>query len=146
MRTIRGLARRGLGLLAWAMLVATSLPALTASPARAAEALSTAERVTLQTTMAQFIEDHMIGDAFMHVDTRSGSVQKLYPISQHPMIVRLGKVFVLCADLRAEDGKLVNADFYATREADQFRIFEAEIGNREPLQALMMKGVAALLE
>lgn len=131
---------------ATAVAAAAALCLLFAGPARAADPLSLEERATLQSAMAQYIDQHMIGDAFMHLDPRSGEVQKLYPVSQHPMIVRLNKVIVLCADLRTEDGKLVNADFYATKEAGQFVIFQTEIANREPLQALLMKGAASLLE
>jgi hypothetical protein len=116
------------------------------APARAAETLTTADKVALQSTMAQFIDQHTVGDAFLHVDPRTGEVQKLYPVTQHPMIVRLNNIVVLCADLRTKDGKVVNADFYATKDAGQYVIFQTEIGNREPLQALIMKGAASLLE
>jgi hypothetical protein len=114
--------------------------------AEAAEPLTTADKVALQSTMAQYIEAHTIGDAFMHVDPNTGEVEKLYPVTQHPMIVRLRDVVVLCADLRTKDGKTVNADFYAARDNGQFVIFQTEIGNRAPLQALVMKGAASLLE
>lgn len=120
--------------------------ALPGNPVLAADPLSTQDRVALQATMAQYIEQHTIGDAFLHVDTRTGDVQQLYPATQHPMLVRLNSVIVLCADLRTKDGKTVNADFYAARDGSQFVIFQSEIGNREPLQALLMKGMASLLE
>jgi hypothetical protein len=130
----------------WLTALALLGAALPGSGARAAEALSTAERVALQASMSQYIDQHTIGDAFIHVDPKTGEVQKLYPATQHPMIVRLNEIVVLCADLRTKDGQLVNADFYATRDGGQFVIFQSEIGNRAPLQALMMKGVASLLE
>jgi hypothetical protein len=114
--------------------------------AGAAEPLSTADRVALQSAMAQYIEQHTVGDAFLHVDPRTGDVQKLYPVTQHAMIVRLNEVVVLCADLRTKDGQTINADFYAARDNGQFVIFQTEIGNRAPLQALVMKGAASLLE
>jgi hypothetical protein len=117
-----------------------------AGAARADGPLSTQDRVALQSTMAQYIDQHMIGDAFIHVDPRTGDVEKLYPVTQHPMIVRLNNVVVLCSDLKTASGKLVNADFYATRDNGQFVIFQTEIGNREPLQALLLKGAASLLE
>lgn len=114
--------------------------------AMAGDTLSTADRVALQSTMAQYIEQHTVGDAFLHVDPVTGSVEKLYPATQHPMIVKLNNVIVLCADLRTKDGKTVNADFYAARDNSQFVIFQTEIGNRAPLQALLMKGAASLLQ
>lgn len=52
----------------------------------------------------------------------------------------------MCADLRTKDGQMVNADFYATKDAGQFVILQAEIGNRAPLQALILKGTASMLE
>ena len=119
---------------------------LGATAATAADPLSTADRVALQSTMAQYIDQHTVGDAFLHVDTKTGEVEKLYPATQHAMIVRLGQIVVLCADLRTKDGQSVNADFYAARDNGQFVIFQAEIGNRAPLQALLMKGAASLLE
>ncbi len=120
--------------------------AISPQTGRAAEALSTADRGALQSTMAQYIEQHTIGDAFLHVDPKTGQTEKLYPATQHPMIVRLNDVIVLCADLVTKDGKTVNADFYAARDNGQFVIFQTEIGNRAPLQALVMKGAASLLE
>ncbi len=112
----------------------------------AGETLPTQDRVALQSAMAQYIDQHLVGDSFLHVNTKTGEVQKLYPSTQHPMIVQMGTVIVLCADLRTASGGLVNADFYATREGKQYVIFQAEIGNREPLQALLMKGLASMLE
>ena len=114
--------------------------------AMAGDTLSTEDRVALQSTMAQYIEQHTVGDAFLHVDPVTGSVEKLYPATQHPMIVKLNNIVVLCADLRTKDGQAVNADFYAVRDAGQFVIFQTEIGNRAPLQALLMKGAASLLQ
>lgn len=120
--------------------------AILARSGAAAEPLSTSDRVALQSTMAQYIEQHTVGDAFLHVDPATGQTEKLYPATQHPMIVRLNDVIVLCADLVTKDGKTVNADFYAARDNGQFVIFQTEIGNRAPLQALVMKGAASLLE
>lgn len=114
--------------------------------ATAEEPLTTSDRVALQSTMAQYIEQHTVGDAFLHIDPRTGELEKLYPSTQHAMIVRLRDVIVLCADLRTKDGQNVNADFYAARDNGQFVIFQTEIGNRAPLQALLMKGAASLLE
>jgi hypothetical protein len=127
------------------VLITVTIAALAAG--RAAEpALSTADRVALQSMMAQYIEQHTVGDAFLHVDPRTGTVVKLYPATQHPLLVRLNDVIVLCADLRTSDGQMVNADFYATRDGGQFIIFQTEIGNRAPLRALILKGAASLLE
>lgn len=139
MRIFRLRAWRGL-------LLAMAGAVIAAGMAQAAEGISTEDRVALQSAMSQYIEQHLIGDAFLHLDPRTGDVQRLYPATQHPMIVRLNKLLVLCADLRTADGKTVNADFYATKENGQYVIFQSEIGNREPLQALLMKGAASLLE
>jgi len=135
-------ARRVLTAAALTMLCLSSV----SNGARATEVLNTEERVALQSAMAQYIEQHLIGDAFMHLDPATGEVLKLYPATQHAMIVRLNKVVVLCADLRTADGKMINADFYATKDNGQYVIFQAEIGNRAPLQSLILKGVASLLE
>ena len=139
MRIFRLRAWRGL-------LLAMAGAVIAAGMAQAAEGISTEDRVALQSAMSQYIEQHLIGDAFLHLDPRTGDVQRLYPATQHPMIVRLNKLLVLCADLRTADGKTVNADFYATKDNGQYVIFQSEIGNREPLQALLMKGAASLLE
>jgi len=150
MRTIgRRIGRnivRTLGGAALAAMLACAAGPFAMSSAQAGDLLTTQDRVALQTTMAEYIEQHMVGDAFLHVDPKTGTVEKLYPVTQHPMIVRLDKVLVLCADLRSGDGKTVNADFYATQEGGKYVIFQTEIGNREPLQALLMKGAASLLE
>lgn len=53
--------------------------------------MTTADKVALQATMAQYIDQHMVGDAFLHVDTTTGTIEKLYPANQHTMIVRLNQ-------------------------------------------------------
>lgn len=141
MSRIIGLLGKRPALLALAVvLLATPLrPALSAS-------LTTAQQVRLQSAMARYIDQHSVGDAYLHVDLATGVLKKYYPAIQHPMIVQLKDVLILCADLRDESGKAVNIDFYAMPHGDDYTIFQAELGNRAPLDSLVMKGIAAMLQ
>jgi len=63
--------------------------ALLAARTAAAQSLSTASQVGLQSAIAHYIDDHSVGDAYLHVDLGSGVIKTYSPATQHPMIVRL---------------------------------------------------------
>jgi hypothetical protein len=116
--------------------------ALALAPVRA-DALDAVERAALHTVMVQHIDKLAIDGMWMQVDMQSGQVRQLAPAKSHPMILQMGEAFVLCTDFVGLDGQPVNIDFYAVRQNGSFKIFQTEIANRRPLEALVAAGRAA---
>lgn len=116
------------------------------APQAAAATLSTQDKIKLQAAMSRYIERHTVGDAYLFVDTKTGDVTKYYPVTQHPMIVKLKDVMVLCADLKTREGATVNVDFYAARDGANYTVFQAEIDRRPALESLVKSGVAAMVD
>jgi len=103
-------------------------------------------RVQLQAAMQSHIERSTVAGVFPFVDLRTGQVRKLHPGSAHPMMLRFGEHFVLCTDFRDEAGRAVNIDFYVARNDRRFQVFQVEVANRAPLEALVKSGAARMLE
>jgi|tagenome__1003787_1003787.scaffolds.fasta_scaffold20691064_1 hypothetical protein len=116
---------------------------LSATGSAAATPLSPSDQAALQGTMFQFIERQLVGDTFLNVDLKNGTVQTLYPAKTHPMILRFGSNFVLCTDFRDDAGKDVNVDFYIAPNGPGYTVFRTEVDNREPLKHLMSKGIVS---
>ena len=104
--------------------------------------LSLDDKEMLQSAMQQHVETSMVGGAFLHLDAVSGDVRPLHPDEAQPMIIRMGKYFVLCAGFRDGDGKRVNVDFYLAPCEKSFVVFQSLIENRAVLRKLMRKGDA----
>ncbi|MDE1950019.1 MAG: hypothetical protein KGL43_12405 [Burkholderiales bacterium] len=125
------------------------LPLLLSPLARAAEAgdrISTETRVQLQAAMQLQIDRSTVAGSYPVVDLGTGRLRNLHPAAGHPMMLRLGEAFVLCADFRDDAGVPVNVDFYLARRQGRFAVFQVEIANRGPLDALLKSGVARMLE
>jgi hypothetical protein len=116
------------------------------SQTAAADAVSTADRTGLQAAMFQHIDGKVVDGVFLHVDLSVGKVEELAPGKAHPMILRMGKHFVLCTDFRDKEGKSVNIDFYVARHGSGFVIFHTEVNNRAPLEKLMKEGKVAMID
>lgn len=126
-----------------------ALPLLFTPLARASEApdrVSTETRVQLQAAMQLQIDRSTISGSYPVVDLGTGRLRNLHPAAGHPMMLRLGEAFVLCADFRDDAGAPVNVDFYLARKQGRFAVFQVEIANRSPLEALVKSGVARMLE
>jgi len=128
-----------------------ALPLLLAATGARASAdtstkLSIESRTQLQAAMQSHIDRISIGGVFPYVDLKTGQVRKLHPAAGHPMMLRLGDHFVLCADFRDEAGKAVNIDFYVARAERRFQVFQMEVANRAPLETLVKAGVARMLD
>lgn len=104
--------------------------------------LSLTDKVLLQSAMQQHVERSMVGGAFLHLDAASGGVRALHQEEAHPMILRMGKYFVLCASFRDDDGEHVNVDFYLAPHEKSYVVFQSLVEDREILQHLMKKGDA----
>jgi hypothetical protein len=112
-----------------------AFPALAASPT-----INAGEKASLQAAMFQHIDRQLVQGSFLHVDFKSGVVEKLSPAKAHPMMLKMGNHYVLCTSFRRADGKDVNVDFYAARREGGYSIFHTEIDNRGPLMALIKAG------
>ena len=98
------------------------------------------EKAALQATMQQHIDRNLVKGAFLHLDTETGQVRRLYPLRAHPMILRMGEYFVLCSDFRDVAGKSVNVDFYVARDADSYVIFHSAVDDRGSLERWLSEG------
>ena len=108
--------------------------------------LSLTEKVLLQSAMQQHVERSTVDGAFLHLNADSGEVRALQQEESHPMIIRMGKYFVLCASFRDEKGEHVNVDFYLAPQDKAYVVFQSLVEDREILLRLMKKGVASRVE
>jgi len=118
--------------------LAVALLAGFASPNAAA--LSLAEKASLQAAMQRHIDRQTVDGAFLQLDLKSGAVRPLHPVTAHPMVLRMGKHYVLCFEFRDDKGKDVEIDFYLARKAGSYVVFHTAIGSRHILKRLMAAG------
>ena len=90
--------------------------------------------------MQAHIDRTTTAGVYPKLDLASGHVTKLHPVTGHPMILRMGDDYVLCADFRDAAGKPVNVDFYLAPREKGVTVFQVEVANRAPLEALMKAG------
>ena len=117
-----------------------SLSVMFSAPAKAK--LSLGDKALLQSVMQQYIDKSLVGGAFLHLDAASGGVRPLHPDAAHPMILRMGKYFVLCAVFRDVDEKAVNVDFYLAPQGRSYVVFQSLVEDRTVLARLMKNGGA----
>jgi hypothetical protein len=125
------------------------LPLCAAAAAQAAGSpgkVSTDERVQLQSAMQMHIDRTTVAGSYPVLNLATGKVRQLHPAAAHPMMLRLGDYYVLCADFRDDAGKAVNVDFYLARNDRKFTVFQVEVANRAPLDGLVKEGLARMLE
>ena len=115
---------------------------LVAAPVQIARAASMQEtKVRLQSDLQKHIYRSLVDGAYHTLDSKSGEVRELFPRVSHPMILKMGKYYVMCADFRDAAGNDVDVDFYLIkRERGGFQVFRAEIDNHELLEDLMKAG------
>ncbi|MFC7739233.1 hypothetical protein ACFQX4_26495 [Roseomonas sp. GCM10028921] len=119
---------------------------LTFCGAAAAETLSAADKAALQAAMTQHVERQLVNGNFLHLDAVQGTVRVLFPAKTHPRIMQLDKYYVLCTDFRDQQGTPVNVDFYLAPGGKSFAVFQTEVANRAPLQALVRAGRVRAVE
>ena len=134
MITIRGLV--------YTLALAVSLASMTS----VGHGARVSEKAALQAAMQQHIDRNLVRGAFLHLDTETGQVRRLYPLKPHPMILRMGEYFVLCADFKDVTGKSVNVDFYLARDADSFVIFHSAVDDRVTLERWLSEGIVEHFE
>ena len=97
-------------------------------------------KASLQVAMQQHIDRSLVNGAYLYLDPATGSVNKLYPVSPHPMIMRMGEFFVLCADFRNDQGTTVNIDFYLAQAGRRYVVFHTAVAQRDMLERWMKAG------
>jgi hypothetical protein len=98
------------------------------------------EKAGLQAAMQRHIDRQLVDGAFLHLDLKTGVVRQLHPVSAHPIILRMGKHYVLCFNFRDEKGKEVEIDFYLARQAKSYVVFHTAVSSRHLLKRLMSAG------
>lgn len=108
----------------------------------AAASERTVDKAKLQAAMQLHIQRNLVNGAILQLDTRTGEVQPLYPTQAHPMVIVMGKNFVLCTDLRDKAGNTKPLDLYLAPSGRSYTVFHAEIDNRAPLTKFIRDGLA----
>jgi len=103
-------------------------------------AVSLSEKAKLQAAMSRHVERQTIDGVYLDLDGATGAVRRLHPVTAHPMILRMGKNYVLCYDFRDGAGKDVPIDFYLAGKGDGYTVFHASVHNRQLLERLMKAG------
>jgi len=101
-----------------------------------------AEKAAMQAAMQQYIDGRLVEGAYLHMNMETGKVSRFYPSKAHPMILSMGKFFVLCTDFRDAGDGAVNADFYLARENGRFVVFNVAIDDRVMLKRQIGEGKA----
>jgi hypothetical protein len=103
-------------------------------------------RTRLQADLQKHIYRSMADGVYHALDSKSGDVLKLHPLTNHPVIMTMGDYYVMCADFRDHRGKKVDVDFYMLENRGRFQVFRAEANNHKMLAKLVKKGKATLLK
>lgn len=111
-----------------------------ASCALSAESISLSQKATLQAAMQKHIERALVDGFYLQLDPETGEVHTLRPLAAHPVILRMGKFFVLCADFRTTNGQNVNIDFFLAPKGDTYFVFDDQLENRALLKRLARVG------
>lgn len=109
--------------------------------------LSMGDKIQLQSDMQRHIDSVSVGGTYRHIDIATGAVMELYPAAGHPMILKMSQndMFVLCSEMRDANGNALNADYYMAKTTSGYQVIRTEIANRDPLKALMGKGLVSKL-
>jgi len=122
------------------------LALLIAPGVHAGQAIGLDQKASLQAAMQQHINRNLVNDAYLQLNMETGEVRPLHPVTAHPIILKMGEYFVLCADFRDEKGNSVNVDFYLARQDQSYVVFHSAVDERDQLMALMKQGKAERLE
>ncbi len=106
----------------------------------AAWGLSLSEKANLQAAMQRYIDRQMVEGVYLYLESQSGEVRALHPVTAHPAILSMGPYYVLCFDFRDDRGKDVNVDFYLARKDTSYVVFHAAVDARTVLNRLIQGG------
>lgn len=108
--------------------------------------LAAVDKATLQASMQQHIDRQLVEGAYLHLNPDTGEVTPLHPTTAHPMILSMGKYYVLCSDFRDARGSAVNIDFYLARRGRNYVVFHTAVAQRAQLERLMKAGKVEMLD
>ena len=114
-------------------------------PGLAGQDVTLGQKAMLQAVMQRHIDRHLVDGVYLQVDFGTGAVRRLHPVAAHPTILGLEKNFVLCTDFRDDEGRLVNIDFYLAPARETYIVFQTVVDNRAPLEALIKRGTAKIV-
>lgn len=103
------------------------------------------DKAALQAAMQRYIDRHLVDGTYLYMDEKAGEVRALYPQKAHPLILRMGKYFILCSDFRDADNKAVNVDFYMARNGNDFVVFHRSMDDDALIHRLMGEGKAEMM-
>lgn len=118
---------------------AAALSFAAAGPGAATDmmALSDGETASLEAAMQAHIDQMSVDGVVYDLDAASGKIRKLFPAKTHPMMMMVGRYYLLCADLRDEAGQKVTVNFYAAKDNDRYVIFYSDFAASEKLERLI---------
>ena len=105
-------------------------------------ALDLGEKAKLQGAMASHIDQLSINGNYPYLDTKTCKRRRLHAVTAHPVIMQIGKDYVLCFDFKDEGGRDVTVDFYIAPKNDFYVVFHTAIANRALLEGLIKTGAA----
>ena len=82
-----------------------------AAPSQAS-ALTLAEKASIQASMQRHVDGQLVDGALLYLEQKTGDVQRLHPVTAHPMILTMGDHYVLCFDYRDDSGKNVPVEIF----------------------------------
>ncbi|WP_193173845.1 hypothetical protein [Nisaea nitritireducens] len=110
-----------------------------------ASALTLAEKASIQASMQRHVDGQLVDGALLYLNQKAGEVQRLHPVTAHPMILTMGDHYVLCFDFRNDSGKNVPVDYYMARRDSEYVVFHTAVADRTLLKRLMSDGKIARL-
>lgn len=119
---------------------AFALGSATVAPTDEGLALSLLDRTKLQAAMQRHVDRQTIDGVYPYLDTESGDVKILHPVTGHPIILRMGNKFVLCYDFVDQRNRKAEIDYYLAAKGDSYVVFHTAINNRALLMRLMSAG------
>lgn len=110
------------------------------APVKQGLALSLLDRTKLQAAMQRHVDGQTIDGVYPYLDTKTGDVKTLHPVTGHPMILRMGDKFVLCYDFVDQRNRKAEIDYYLAAKGNGYVVFHTAINNRALLMRLMSAG------
>ena len=123
-------------------LVLLALPFFSPAPA---VALTLSEKAAIQAFMQRHVDDKLIDGALLYLNQETDEVQRLHPVTAHPMILTMDEHYVLCFDFRDDSGKAVPVDYYIALRDSEYVVFHTSIAERTLLKRLMSEGKVSRL-
>ena len=123
-------------------LVLLALPFFSPAPA---VALTLSEKAAIQAFMQRHVDGKLIDGALLYLNQKTDEVQRLHPVTAHPMILTMDEHYVLCFDFRDDSGKTVPVDYYIARRDSEYVVFHTSVAERTLLKRLMSGGKVSRL-